>query len=516
MKRCPQCNRVETDEALKFCRLDGTLLVEALGSKSESATMAFPASRPSEEITTGRLTITPSIAVLPFVNMSADPENEYFCDGLAEELLNALAKIDDLKVAARTSSFSFKGKNLNVKEIGDALHVKTILEGSVRRASNRMRITVQLVNASDGYHLWSERYDRELQDIFEVQDEITLAVVNALKVKLLGDEKQAVLKRYTRNAEAYQLYLHGRFFFAKRTPESFKKAIEYFEQAIQLDSEYALAFSGLADCYHFIGFYEVIPPAEAKKQSRAAAFKALELDDTLAETHTSFAFYRATYEWDFSTSEKHFKKAIALNPTYALTYHLYSTIFSLQGHDIEAIAAEKHAIELEPFAAIFNAALGWWYYLARRNDEAIAQSLKTIEIAPNHFFAHWVLGLAYGQAGSYNEAIATLGKAVELTGFNQHIKGDLGRVYAMSGQHDEAVKVLAELTRLAVGEYVSPVNMAKLYLGLSESKQAFEWLEKACEERSIKLTWFMRDPALDKLRSDLRFKDLLRRVGLTH
>ncbi|HYN80402.1 MAG TPA: hypothetical protein VES88_02795 [Gemmatimonadaceae bacterium] len=211
MKRCPTCNRVETDEKLNFCRVDGTQLIAAVAAESESATMALPASRPGEGVTTGRLTNTPSIAVLPFVNMSADPENEYFCDGLAEELLNTLAKIDDLKVAARTSAFSFKGKSVKVGEIGRVLNASTILEGSVRKSGNRMRIMVQLVNAADGYHLWSERYDREVQDIFEVQDEITLAVVDALKLKLLGDEKVEVLKRYTRNAEAYQLYLQRAF-----------------------------------------------------------------------------------------------------------------------------------------------------------------------------------------------------------------------------------------------------------------------------------------------------------------
>src|SRR5437016_7867028 len=211
MKRCPTCNRVETDDALVYCRADGTPLVTAATSEPESATMALSASRPSEEITTGRLRVTPSIAVLPFANMSIDPENEYFCDGLAEELLNALAKIENLKVAARTSSFSFKAKNANVDEIGRALHVNSLLEGSVRKSGNRLRITVQLINATDGYHLWSERYDREMQDIFDVQDEITLAVVDALKLKLLGDAKDAVLKRYhTNNSAAYQAYLKGR------------------------------------------------------------------------------------------------------------------------------------------------------------------------------------------------------------------------------------------------------------------------------------------------------------------
>src|SRR5262245_33767177 len=331
MKRCPQCNRVETDEALKFCRVDGAALTISDGRDSESATISLQDLPPIEEVTTDRLRLTPSIAVLPFVNMSADLDNEYFCDGLAEELLNALAKIDDLKVAARTSSFAFKGQKLSVEKLGQELHVNTVLEGSVRRAGNRLRITVQLINASDGYHIWSERYDRELQDIFEVQDEITLAVVKALKVRLLGDEKDAVLKRYTNNAEAYQLYLRGRFFFFQRTPEGFRKAIECFEQAIAIDPNYALAFSGLADRYTFMGFYEVLAPADAKEKARAAAFRALELDDTLAETHASVAFYYQTHEWNFSAAEEHFWKAQSLNPKYPFAYHLHSSNLHLLG-----------------------------------------------------------------------------------------------------------------------------------------------------------------------------------------
>jgi serine/threonine-protein kinase len=258
---------------------------------SEPATAILSGATRNGELTTGHLQNVPSIAVLPFVNMSADVENEYFCDGLAEELLNALAKIENLKVAARTSSFSFKGKNVNVDEIGRTLHVNSVLEGSVRKSGTRLRITVQLVNATDGYHLWSERYDREMQDIFDVQDEITLAVVDVLKLKLLGKEKEELLKRHTDNAEAYQLYLHGRFFFFKRTPEGINKAIEYFEQAIELDSEYALAFAGLADCRTFLGFYEINSPAELVESIREEAYKALEIDATLAEAHTAVAIF---------------------------------------------------------------------------------------------------------------------------------------------------------------------------------------------------------------------------------
>jgi serine/threonine-protein kinase len=313
--------------------------------------------------------------------MSTDPENEYFCDGLAEELLNALAKIDDLKVAARTSSFAFKGQNANVSDIGRALGVQTVLEGSVRKAGDRVRITVQLINAADGYHLWSERYDREMQDIFDVQDEITLAVVDALKVQLLGEEKEALLKRYTNNAEAYQLYLRGRFFFTKRTPEGFRKAIAYFEQAIELDPAYALAYSGVADCNAFLGFYEIVKPSEAFEKMRSAAYKSVELDGNLAETRTSMAIFKLLYEWNFRGSNEEFEEAIRINPKYALAHHLYSACLAAMDRTPTALAAESLATDLEPFTAIFSATLGWWNYLGRRYEDAVTQSLKTIEIA---------------------------------------------------------------------------------------------------------------------------------------
>jgi TolB-like protein/Tfp pilus assembly protein PilF len=514
MKRCPQCNRVETDDALKFCRADGTPLVASAPLESESATISLSGSEPIELSTTGRLVDTPSIAVLPFVNMSADPENEFFCDGLAEELLNALTKIDDLKVAARTSSFSFKGKSVNVDEIGLALHVKTILEGSVRKSGNRLRITVQLVNASDGYHLWSERYDRELQDIFDVQDEITLSVLDALKLKLMGGEKAAILKRHTDNAEAYQLYLRGRFFFFKRTPEAMNKAIECFEEAIELDAEYALAFAGLADCRTFLGFYEINAPAEMVERIRADAYKALELDDTLAETHTSVAIFRSIYEWDFTGSQKEFQTAIKLNPKSSLAHHFSGAPLLALGLKDAAIEAIQRAIKLDPFMAIYNAAFGWWLYLSRRFDEAVEQSLKTIEIAPNHFFAHWVLGMTYGHNGRYEEAVTALQKAATLTRGNEHIKAEIGRLYAQNGHRDEALRLLDELKELAKERYVSPVNIAKIYVGLGERDRVFEYLEKALAERAVRLPWFFIDPALEGYRDDPRSQEIMRRVGL--
>ena len=455
-----------------------------------------------------------SIAVLPFANMSNDPENEYFCDGLAEELLNALAKIDDLKVAARSSSFSFKDKNANVSAIGRALSVNTVLEGSVRKSGDRVRITVQLINAADGYHVWSERYDRQIQDIFDVQDEITLAVVNALKVRLLGEEKEALLKRYTNNAEAYQIYLRGRFFFYKRTPEGFRKAIAYFEQAIDLDPEYALAHSGLADCHTFLGFYEIVRPSEALEKVRSAAYRSVELDDKLAETRTSIALFKMLYEWSFHGSLGEFEEAIRINPKYALAHHLYSASLVVLGLNQAAIGAESRATELEPFTAIFGASLGWWHYLGHRFEEAVAQALRTIEIAPNHFFAHWVLGVTYGQKARYEEAIEELQKAARLTDGNQHINADLARIYAQMGRQHEARRILDDLIAQSAHHYISAVNLAKVFVGLGDNERALEFLKKACDERAVRLPYFLPDPCLDELRSDPRFQSIRRRVGL--
>src|SRR6185503_3272472 len=288
-----------------------------------------------------------SIAVLPFINMSADAENEYFCDGLAEELLNALTRIGDLKVAARTSAFSFKGRNTNVSEIGAALNVKTVLEGSVRKSANRLRITAQLINVADGYHLWSERYDREMKDIFDVQDEITLAIVDALKVKLLGDEKQAVLKRHTDDNEAYQLYLKGRYYWNKRTAEGFEKALECFEEAIARDSNYALAYAGLADTHNTRGSYSIVPPKEAFPLAKAAADKALELDDRLAEAHNSRAFLLYMFDWNWSTANEEFQRALELNPDYATAHHWYGWYLIATGRLDEAQREMKRAQRLD-------------------------------------------------------------------------------------------------------------------------------------------------------------------------
>ena len=519
MKLCPACRKNYSDDTLNFCLDDGNSLI-AVSPSSDMATAILPGrsgeprtdvlpSLSVPEAVTGN-----SIAVLPFVNMSADVDNEYFCDGLAEELLNALAKIDDLKVAARTASFSFRGKNQAMAEIGRTLNVRSILEGSVRKAGNRVRITVQLINASDGYHLWSERYDRDMEDIFEVQDEITLAVVDALKVKLLAPEKQAMLKRHTNDAEAYQLYLRGRYFFYKRTPEGFLKAIECFEKAIEIDADYALAISGLADSYVFLGFYEMVSPAEASEKLRPLIERMIEIDENSSETNTSRALLTTLYDWKHREALKYFEAAITADPRYAFAHHLKSALASVLGEDDVAIAAEKKAIEIDPFTPVFNASLAWWYYMAGRNEEAIAQCNRTIEIAPNHFFGHWVKGLTLAEQGAYQDAIVSLQKSVSLNQFDNQVRGELGRVLAMAGEREEAMRILDDFSLRRESEYISPVNVAKVYVGLGDNDEAFNQLEKAFEERAVKLPWLIVDPCLKSLWSDPRYSDLVTRMGL--
>jgi adenylate cyclase len=513
MKRCPQCHRIETDDALAFCRTDGTRLI-ADSEGFEQPTAILTGGPRSTELTTGQLQNARSIAVLPFVNMSADPENEYFCDGLAEELLNALTKINDLKVAARTSAFSFKGRNTNVSEIGTALNVKTVLEGSVRKSANRLRITAQLINAADGYHLWSERYDREMKDIFDVQDEITLAIVDALKMKLLGDEKQAVLKRHTDDTEAYQLYLKGRYYWNKRTAEGFEKALECFEKAIARDSNYALAYAGLADTHNTRGSYSIVPPKEAFPLAKAAADKALELDDSLAEAHNSRAFLLYMFDWNWAAANAEFEQALELNPDYATAHHWYGWYLIATGQMDKAEQEMKRAQKLDSLSLPIKTNLGFVYYFARDYPRAIEQFKKALEMDANFSEAHRGMGEAFEQQKMFAEAIAEMQKAQISAGDSTEDAAHLAHTYASAGKTDEAIEILNNLIALAARKYVSAHDIATIYVALGETDVAFKWLEQAYEEHSYRLAWSKVDPKLDRLRGDSRFMDLLRRINV--
>ncbi len=511
MKRCPQCGR-EYDSSMLFCLDDGAELLYGPASMKHPATAILP--YPSADSKTKIFRdAANSIAVLPFVNMSTDAENAFFCDGLAEELLNALTKIESLKVAARTSAFSFKGTNTQVSEIGHALGVNTVLEGSVRKAGDRVRITVQIVNAADGYHVWSERYDREMNDIFAVQDEITLAVVEALKVNVLQSERSAILKKATDDPEAYQLYLRGRAFWNRRTPADFERAIGYFEMAIAIDSEYSLAYSGLTDCYTLLAYFEEVAPHVLREKARASALKAIELDEASADSHTSMAMYNLIFEFDLPAAEEHFKKALELNPRLVTAQYLYGTHLATQELFDESFRRGKIALELDPLSGPLIGNVARALYIAGRYEEAIELAEKNLELAPNFFFTHWVLGVSYRQIGNNEKAVDHLRQTVAQSGIFA-LKGDLGVALAKAGREAEAREVLAELEAESKNRYVSPQWPAVIYAALGETETALRYLEKAWEVRAVQLLWMRVEPNFDPLRSEPTFIEILEKSGI--
>ena len=459
-----------------------------------------------------------TIAVLPFTNISADPENAYFCEGLAEELLNALSRIEGIKVPARTSAFAFAGKNAHISEIGAALGVKSILEGSVRRSGNRVRITAQLANAEDGYQLWSERYDREMRDIFDVQDEITLAVVDALKVRLLGEEKAVLLKRYTENTEAYHLYLKGRYFWFKSSPQEFRKSRDYFERAVEVDPAYALGYFGLASYYGFASSWGMMPPEEGWRRMETATMKALELDDTLAEVHHGLAALKWVYHRDWLGADQAFRQAIKLNPHIAAIHSHYSIFLSVIGKLDEAIAEGRRALKLDPLSIRMHRNQAGRFYLARRYDDAVRQYAEALELDQNDATLHEELGDVYEQMTLRTEALAEWTKAVTLRR-DEELGKILREIDSQEG-FDAGLKAMSRkrLQRLDEGmkrgEYVPAAHFARAYMRIGDPDLTFHWLEKARDERNAYPLLIKSDPLYDDLRPDPRFEAILKTMNL--
>lgn len=458
-----------------------------------------------------------SIAVLPFANLSADATNQYFCDGLAEELINALARLEQIRVAARTSAFSFKGKEVDVREIARKLKVSTVLEGSVRKSGNHLRITVQLIDAANGYHLWSERYDTEMQDVFDVQDEITLAIVGALKLKLLGKEKSAILKHHTKNPKAYLFYLKGQYYRWKTAPEEFRKCLDYFERAVNADPSSALGYFGLNSYYGYGSAWGVLPPDEGWPKAKAALIKALELDDTLPEAHLSQAAFFLVHDRNWAGAEKEIKRVLVLNPKLAEIHHLYSFYFLTMGRFDQAIAEGRRALECDPLSLIYGRSLGMCLYFARRYDEAIAHYQETLELDQDNVSLHELLAHAYERQGRHRDAIAEWQRATALAG-DHILAATLGSAYSGSDLAAPA-RILGRnsLERVSAkaknGEYVPAVEYARAWARIGDREQAFCWLEKACEERNVFSLLINSDPFYDDLRADERFKHLRQRVG---
>ena len=454
-----------------------------------------------------------SIAVLPFANADGNPDTEYLSDGISESLINSLSKLPGVKVIARSSSFRYKGKEADPQEVARALGVDSILTGRVVQRGDNLLISAELVNADDKTQVWGDQYNRKLADILTVQDEITKRISETLLLRLSGEQQQRLTKRYSDNVEAYQDYLKGRFYSAKSTESGLKKSIEYFNQAIEKDPNYALAWAGLAN-----GYWEDsdihVSPHDVMPKAKQAALKALAIDDTLAEAHCALAIELTAYDWDWATADKEFKRAIELNPDYPTAHAQYGWYLSLMGRPEESIAELKRATELDPLSTTSNGILGLAYGWARRNDEAVAQLQKTLELDPESWLTLTYLGWVHIGQGKFSEAITVLQRAKQIDD-NQYVLGALGESYALSGNRTEALSAITQLKERSKERYVSPHCIAMIYAGLGDKDQAFEWLNKAFEARSEHLTWLKVDARMNTLRGDPRFAELMRRVGLT-
>ncbi len=456
-----------------------------------------------------------SLAVLPLENLSGDPNQEYFVDGMTDELTTNLAKIKSIRVISRTSAMKYKSVRTPLAEIARSLHVDAVVEGSVVRSGDKLRITAQLIDARNDRHLWAEDYNRNLRDVVAVQGEVARRIAQEIRTTLTPEERSQLTSQRQVNPEAYESYLKGRYFWNKRTEAGIKKAIAYFEQSIAKDPNNPLAYDGLADCWHSAGWYGYVSPKEAYPQTKAAAMKALELDATLGEAQASLAMASMNYDWDWSAAEREFRKAIELNPNYANAHHWYADYLSAVGRHEEAITESKRASELDPISPIINAWLGWRYFFARQYDLAIEQYLKTLEMDPTFVPAHLVLGQGYEQKSMPEKAIDELKKAVSLSGGSSVYVSSLAHAYAIAGRRKEAEMLLRQMTERAKHAYVSAFHIAIICAGLGQKDQALAWLEKGYQERSAGMVWLKVDPRLDVLRSDPRFQDLLRRVGLS-
>ena len=455
-----------------------------------------------------------SLAVLPFDDLSPGKDQDYLCAGLAESLIDALSKIKDLRVLAKTSSFSFRSIEKNIQDIGEKLNVNAIFEGSLQKIGNKVRIMTRLINVTDGSLLWSEQYNRELEDVFAIQDEISLAIIDKLKVKLLGDEKENVVKRYTENLEAYNLYLQGQYFWNKRTEAGLKKGLDYFQQAIEKDPAYALAYVGLANSYAVLASYGGLLPKDAFLKARAATIKALEMDDMLADAYVSMAIIRWEYDLDPIAAEKDFRQAIKINPGLAIAHKSYAEVLSSWGRHGEAIKEIKLAQELDPLSLVISTTAGIIYYHSHNYDRAIKEIREVLEKEPNFIPAHAYLGMSYIQKGMYENAVSEFQVSVMLSSRSPLYIAGLAHACAVAGKREEAHKMIEELKELSKKIYVPAFSMALIYTGLDEREEAISWLEKAVEERYYQVTNIKVDPRFDSLHSDSRYKALLKKMGL--
>ena len=458
-----------------------------------------------------------SLAVLPLETFSRDPDQQQFADNMTEAITTNLAKIGALRVVSRTSAMRYRGSGKSLPEIGRELSVDAVVEGSVERAGNRVRITAQLVRAATDQHIWAEAYQRDLSDVLVLQDDVARTIANAIRVELTPAEHARLTTTRKVDPEAYDLYLKGRYFWFKRSQESVDKAIVYFQQAIDKDPTFAAAYSGLADSYSLLGYsFNVgrLKPSEIQPKALAAARRAVELDPSSAEAHDSLAFIKFNYDWDFRGAEEEFRRAIELNPGYANGHHWYAHYLVACGRTREAEAESVRALELDPLNPVMLTHLGWHYFFVRQYDKALAQLQRTLDLQPDFGFAYWYRGWAFEQKGMYDDSLREMNKAQSLAKSSLIITGDLGHLYAVSGKTNEAKRVIDELKRLSAERFVNPFEIALIYVGLGDKEHAFQWMDTAFRERSDLLVYLNVDPRLDPIRSDPRFADLVRRVGI--
>ncbi len=456
-----------------------------------------------------------SIAVLPFANASGDPNAEYLSDGITENLINNLSQLPKLRVVPRSLAFAYKGRETDPRKAGRELNVRAVLMGRVAQRGETLNIQTELVDVAEVSQLWGQQYNRKLSDIIVIQEEISKAVSEKLRLRPTGEEQKRLTKRYTENPEAHQLYLKGRYLWNRRTAQTLQRAAAYFQQAIDKDPSYALAWAGLADCYALYSFYGARSPEEAFPKAKEAAAKALEIDDALAEAHASLAWIKTTYDWDWPGAEREFKRTIELNPNYATVHMWYAGGYlSAMGRLDEALAVIKRAEEMEPLSPIISSTVGVQLYDARQYDQAIEQLRRVIDTDANFPQAHLYLGWAYEQKGMFEEAIAEFEKGSKLSGGDPRMVGALGHAYAVSGRKDRAQNVIVDLKQQSRRRYVAPFEIAVIYIGLGDKDLTFEWLEKAYRDHSHWLTWLKVDPRFDSLHGDSRYRDLRRRMGL--
>jgi serine/threonine-protein kinase len=455
-----------------------------------------------------------SVAVLPFVNTSGNPDTEYLSDGITESLINALSQLRNMRVTARSTVFRYKGKDVDPQQIGRDLGVRAVLSGRLLQREGTLIVRTELTDVANGTQLWGGQYNRQIADVFALQDDLSQEISDRLRLRLTAEDRQRLTKRYTDDAEAYQLYLKGLYYWNKRSADGVQRAVEYFNRAVEADPTYALAYAGLADAYNFMSFVNVLPPREAAPRAKAAAAKALEIDDSLAQAHISLAYVSFASDWDWPSATEHFERAIALNRDAVMNHSYYPFYLTVAGRSEEAISVARRAFERDPVSASLSHTLAVQLVLSRRFNEGIEECRRTIELDPNFAFAYEVLGETLSAKGLYSEALPSIQKAAALSGGATLSLAYLGYAHARLGHDAEARRLLQKLAAASNERYTPSVAPAIVHLGLGENGRALDWLEKAYDERSIRLAYLRREPVWDALREEPRFKDLLRRIRL--